>query len=139
MNYCKKIYYGSGEIQSETWYHNNKLHCDDGPARVAYLPSGKFQSIEWYQYGQLHRKCGPARIFYYLSDGRLSFKEWYLNGKLHRTDGPAEIYYNEFGGIKSEYWHLNDKDIYPKQWLEENGYEWPLTEQEQTEMILTIA
>ena len=109
MNYCKKLYYGSGEIQSETWYHNNKLHRDDGPARVAYLPSGEIHS-----------------------------ENWYLNNKLHRTDGPAVVHYNKSGKIIAKCWWINGSSIYPNEWLKENNYTWPLNKNQQTELILTI-
>ena len=103
-----------------------------------YYSSGEIQHEEWYQNGKYHRTDGPAIITYHMN-GEIACKEWLLNEKLHRTDGPAIIDYNLNGKIDIEYWILNGRRIYPKKWLQGNGYNWPLTEDQQTELTLTFA
>jgi hypothetical protein len=62
-----------------SWYHNGKLHREDGPA----LTDTDTGFEAWYVKGNLHKEDGPAMRD---STGKLS---WYVNGKLHREDGPA--------------------------------------------------
>ena len=54
---------------SKSWYINDKLHREDGPA-AEYANGSK----HWYLNGKLHRKDGPA-----IEDANGS-KSWYLNG-----------------------------------------------------------
>ena len=132
-------YYASGEIESEGWFLNNKFHRTAGPAYVTYFEfeDGKIECEQWYLNGELHREEGPAYIRYYYSGG-IEFEEWWVNGNLHRTDGPAFIEYSESGKIESEEWYLSGDDIYLEEWLKENSYKWPLTENQQTELLLTF-
>jgi hypothetical protein len=68
--------------QTRSWWHRNKLHRIDGPAREHTCPNGW---EEWYYRGLLHRAGGPAATD--------SFKRtWFQNGLLHREDGPARVY-----------------------------------------------
>lgn len=60
------------------WYRDGKLHRDDGPA--VQHPGG---SVEWWHNGLLHREGSPA------VESPSGRREWYRNGKLHRDDGPA--------------------------------------------------
>lgn len=53
----------------KSWYHNDKLHREDGPAVI--LTNG---SMFWCIDGNLHREDGPAIEH---PDG---IAEWYLNG-----------------------------------------------------------
>ena len=101
-----------------------------------YYKSGEILSKSWFSNGKLHRTGVSARIEYYKS-GKIHSEKWCLNGKLHRTDGPAAIYYYNDG--KVEDWFLNDVYIRPKLWLKENGYTYPLTEDQQTEFLLRFA
>ena len=64
----------------KAWYHNHKLHREDGPALIDIDGTRN-----WYKNGERHREDGPARIF---QDGE---QMWYQNGQKHRTDGPAVI------------------------------------------------
>ena len=109
MTNPKREYYSSGKIESEQWYLNGKLHREDGPAYIKYLYSGE-----------------------------LWIKEWYLNDQLHRINGPAIIEYLYSGEVGYEEWHLNGEEIYPEDWLKEHRYEWPLTKDQQIELILTF-
>jgi hypothetical protein len=77
------------------WFHNGKLHREDGPA-LEYDNGDKF----WYINGKLHRQDGPACEY---ADGG---KCWYLNGQLHRQDGPA-IEHADGGKC----WYLNGKKV----------------------------
>ena len=51
-----------------------------------------------------------------------------LNGKLHQTEK-----------IQHTSWYLYGKVISPKEWLLDNRYKWPLTNQQETEFLLTFA
>ena len=70
--------------------------------------------------------------------GELWYMVWYLDGCWHRTDGPARIVYTPSGKFRSIEWWLNGKLIFPENWLEENGYEWPLTKEQETEFLLVF-
>ena len=133
-------YYPSGKIHYEEWYNQNgKLHRIDGPAILDYFEfeDVKIEREQWYLNGKLHREKDPAYIKY-LYSGEIDYEEWWVNGNLHRTDGPAFIEYSESGKIEIEEWYLNGEDIYLDEWLKEHGYKWPLTEDQQTELLLTF-
>jgi hypothetical protein len=84
---------------TKSWYLDNKLHREDGPA-IEYSNGSKF----WYLNGKRHREDGPAIEW---SNGA---KEWYLDGKLHREDGPAIEY-----STGDKYWYLNGKELTEQQ------------------------
>ena len=63
------------------WYHNGKLHREDGPASE-WTDGTKL----WYRHGKKHREDGPA------VECPDSCKVWYRHGRLHREDGPAVLY-----------------------------------------------
>ena len=75
----EKKYYDSGHLYKETYFLDNIVHRDDGPAEICYYPSGKIAS-----------------------------EEYYVNGKRHRINGPAYITYEEYGDIISEQHWIND-------------------------------
>ena len=77
------------------WYHNDKLHREDGPA-IEWANGDK----HWYHNNKLHREDGPAIE---LTNGT---KHWYHKGKLHREDGPA---IERTNGDKE--WHINGKEL----------------------------
>lgn len=110
MTNPKRIYYPDGDLHSEKWHLNNKLHREDGPAYIRYNPSGK-----------------------------IDYEEWHLNGKLHRTDGPSFIIYNHSERISFQKWYLHGKEIYPYEWLKENRYKWPLNKEKEIEFLLRFA
>ena len=135
-----RTYYNSGEIHTELWLLNDEIHRTNCPAYIWYYRSKRIGIKEWYMHGNLHREGKPAVIQYHTS-GKISGEQWYLNGKYHRIDGPAYIGYYESNTrmVSGQFWHLNGLRIYPEEWLKENGYEWPLTEDQQTELILRFA
>ncbi len=110
------IFMKNGEIvakrtknkREEQWYRGDKLHRDDGPAKIIYSYSGAVHLQSWYQNGKVHRNDGPAYILFD-SNGKPEREFWHQNGKLHRIDGPAEIYYTN-GRIVEENWYQNDKE-----------------------------
>ena len=67
---------GVNENGTKSWWLNNKLHREDGPA-LEYVNGDKL----WYLNGNLHREDGPA---FEHANGD---KEWWLNGK-YITDNP---------------------------------------------------
>ena len=78
------------------WYHNNKLHREDGRPAVECADGSKY----WYLNDKLHREDGHAIE---CADGT---KHWYINGKSHREDGPAAEYADG-----SKYWYLNGESL----------------------------
>lgn len=70
------------------FYFNDKLHREDGPARIRYLNDDDEVDKYWYKHGELHRDKGPA--IEYSNETYL----WYKHGKLHREEGPAIIHDN---------------------------------------------
>jgi hypothetical protein len=86
----------------KSWYKNDKLHREDGPARI--WENG---AECWYRDGKIHREDGPARTW---GDGT---KEWWINDNLHREDGPAKIWPN---GEKE--WWLNYYFLSKEAWWE---------------------
>ncbi len=90
IEYTVKVY----EDRTE-WYHNNLLHCEDGPAIEWKAPSTHHHGRrEYWQNGKRHRVDGPALI---TEDGD---EFWFLNGDAHRKNGPAIVYIND----DCEYW-----------------------------------
>ena len=104
---------------------------------IKYYRTGEILSKSWHLNGIYHRTDGPAIIDYFKS-GEIQYEEWYLNNKQHRTNGPASISCYETGEIKNEYWWLNGKDVYPEEWLEKNGYKWPLNKEQEIEFLLVF-
>ena len=142
---------------------NYKPHKVDGPAEITYHPNGKVNDVRWYLNGKQHRTCGPADVKYRNDGIQINCETWYLDGKeynpngpsttkfyptgemqyeqhrmndeFHNTRGPAVISYTRSGNITEE-WYLKGKKIFPKRWLRKNQMSHPLTENQQTEMIL---
>lgn len=64
-----------------TWFMNDLIHRDNGPAR-----EWKDGTVEYFKEGKLHREDGPATIY---PNGDYAY---YINGKQHRVDGPSVQY-----------------------------------------------
>jgi hypothetical protein len=71
-----------GSVEWESWWLDDALHREDGPAHTKYRPNGSIES-----------------------------ESWYLSGKLHREDGPAWIEYRRDGSVESESWWLEDEKV----------------------------
>ena len=80
---------------SRSWFLNDKLHREDGPAIERINGCGN-----WFLNGKLHREDGPAITH---ADG---YEAWYLNGKRHREDGPAVEYAHGDSA-----WYLNGQQL----------------------------
>jgi len=83
------------EDGSKTWYLNDELHREDGPA-IENANGDK----RWYLNGQLHREDGPS------CEWANGDKSWLLNGQLHREDGPAVEY-----SSGDKLWYLNGEEL----------------------------
>jgi hypothetical protein len=86
----------------KTYYLNDKVHREDGPAMIT--PNG---DKYWMMHDVQHRVDGPATE---LADGS---KFWFVHGKRHRLDGPACQVIKmsidaENMSIYNEWW-INDK------------------------------
>lgn len=131
----KEHLFKSKTIRSLDYYNSNKIHRDNGPARIDYNEDGSKYSEAWYKLDLIHRDDGPAYILYD-EEGEPALKRWYLlgeqhseasftarkqgldyldtgdeelfmrNGLLHKTDGPARIYYNQDRIVRVEYYQF---------------------------------
>ena len=102
----EKKYYDSGHLYKETYFLDNIVHRDDGPAEICYYPSGKIASEEYYVNGKRHRINGPAYITYEEYGDIISEQHW-INDMAHRLDGPAFIQHYEYD-ITRETYFVND-------------------------------
>jgi hypothetical protein len=75
---------------SRRWYHEGKLHRDQGPAEITTCGT-----MRWLRHGQLHRVGMPAVVH---STGDLYFFE---DGELHREGGLPAV---EYHTMETEYW-----------------------------------
>ena len=82
------------------------FHRKDGPAEIWYYKNGQIETESWWMNNKHHRKDGPSYIWYY-ENGQVHSEFWCLNNKQHRKDGPAEIWYYENGEINSGHWFYN--------------------------------
>ena len=77
----------NGQIRSECFYLNDKLHNEHGPAERA-----------WYENGQLLREY------------------FYLNDKFHNEHGPAKRVWYENGHLLCEYFYLKGEELTESEW-----------------------
>lgn len=103
-NPYKAIHYQNGEKKKEikydylnskldelTYYKNNKIHNENGPAQIKYFPSGCMKSEIYFKNNEIHREDGPAIVRYLdlknIPDNvvRKYWKahEWWQNGVPH--------------------------------------------------------
>ena len=108
ITYTVEIY----EAGSERWFHNDKLHREDGPA-IQLANGDKW----WYLNDKRHREDGPAIE---MANGD---KFWYLNDKLHREDGPAVENAKWLKSIRTpngdKRWFLNGKGLSESKWKQQ--------------------
>jgi len=86
------------------WYKNDKIHRDDGPARISIFGS----SVEHYYYRNdlLHRVLKPAFIEW--DNGIKSYECYYIKNVRHNPIGPARIwYFPSYDFYRSFYIHGN--------------------------------
>jgi antitoxin component YwqK of YwqJK toxin-antitoxin module len=138
--YCEKSYCAE-KLCSECYYKDStkqKLHREDGPAKIEYYRNGNIEHEEYYKDGVLHREDGPVQTSYYEmgsdrkqserylirdSEGEIIddiFIAYYSNGNVeyeshskgnndHRENGPARIWYREDGSKECEKYFIEDK------------------------------
>ena len=105
-------YWPSGELKSQSWFSNNKLHKEGAPASISYYKDGTPAGEAWFIEGKPHRVGGPAWKVNFTS-GAPQTEFWYIKNKLHRIEGPAEIYYSPEGNIVKET-HRRKGDLFRK-------------------------
>jgi hypothetical protein len=111
------IYYESGNVFIERYFHKGKKTRTSGPSEINYHKIGNIVYEEYTLNNKLHKEDGPARISYY-SNGNTENENYFLNNKQHRLNGPALIFKNENGNITyKEYW-INGSFYYEKDYLE---------------------
>ena len=83
MNNPKYIYYyENGQISSEYYYLNDKIHREDGPAIIYYYYNGQISYEYYYLNDNRHRENGPAYIHYH-KNGKIDYEEYYLNNVIY--------------------------------------------------------
>jgi len=73
----------------------------------------RYNTIEesYYVNDQLHREDGPAYTIYERYSGKIVRQIYYINGKTHRRNGPAIICYDEKGFIVAQAYYFNDEKV----------------------------
>jgi hypothetical protein len=102
---------GEPRVLSITFKHKNKMHRENGPARIWYNPDGSVEIEKWYRRGEPHRKGGPAIVYYYPS-GEIdyTFTEWWQDGIRLNEDGtPYTDDEDEYWMDEDEYWMDDDE------------------------------
>lgn len=94
----------------ESYFVDNKLHREDGPASIERRPNGTVIE-QWFRDGKLHRDNGPASNVRYA--GGSAVEEWYRDDRLHREDGPAVITHRADGTVTEEWFH-NGSPVRPR-------------------------
>jgi len=61
-----------------TWYYDNKLHRDGGPAVTRWHANGQLALKRWMRHGKRHREDGPA-LLEWNGKGELVTKRWFIN------------------------------------------------------------
>lgn len=89
---------------SRFWYHNTKLHRDDGPASITYHPT-LTTLIKYYKIGYTKSKKYKDCLMVH---------SWYHNGKRHRIDGPALIQSDGYVAYYLEGVYLTEKKFKSK-------------------------
>ena len=114
ITYTVEIY----EAGSERWFHNDKLHREDGPAvenakwlKSIRTPNGDkrwflngkgLSESKWKQQVKKSDCSGNPSFTYTVEISDTGDKRWYLNGKLHREDGPA------IETTNGKHWYINN-------------------------------
>jgi len=111
------IVYQNHEIVFESYYVNNKLHREDGPAVINYSINGGLYYEMYCIDGNIHREDGPAHISKLNGN---TIHKFYINNKLHRTDGPAIIEYDNDNNIIHEYFYIYNKSLTKHQFIFNN-------------------
>jgi hypothetical protein len=86
-----------------SYYLNDQLDREDGPAVVRASRVGGGVTERWYHQDRLHRADGPAQITIF-SDGRRA-EYYYADGLKHRIGGPAFVGYHPDGTVAQEHWY----------------------------------
>jgi antitoxin component YwqK of YwqJK toxin-antitoxin module len=114
----KVAYRANGKVSNESYYLNDKLHRENGPAFIDYDANGKVYYESYYLNDKLHRENGPAYIAYD-ENGKVSSEQYYLNGNTHRENGPACITYDKNGKVYYEGHYLNGIYFTKENWEKE--------------------
>jgi len=97
-------------VRSISFYKNDLLHRDDGPAYIYYDDDGQIIYEEYYQNGKYHRSDDKPAIIVYFETGSIHSVKYLQKGKLHRTDDkPAMIVYSKSGNIVTEKYYRYHK------------------------------
>lgn len=90
------VYYPNGNVKSRICYLNDKIHNDNGPAKIQYYENGVVYCIQYFKYG-FYCNTGPIIITFY-PNGHVKSKDY------NRTDNKyiGHIEYYENGNVKIE-------------------------------------
>lgn len=79
-DYPSSIRYCTSFLMEAKWYNNDKVtRAGDKPARISYYHNGEVLSEEWLENDKIHRVTGPANILH-SSVREEIIKEYYVNG-----------------------------------------------------------
>ncbi len=98
--------------------NNNRYHNINNPAIIWYSISGEIRSEEWYYNGRVHNSHGgPAKILYYYPEEGGGRKEEYYSfiGKykeiIYKENISDENIFDEKGNVKSKITFKNGKRL----------------------------
>ncbi len=77
--------------------------------------NGQLQFESFFLNDQLHNEHGPAIRFWY-ENGRPWFERFFLNGKSHNEHGPAERSWYENGQLRTERFYLKGEELTESEW-----------------------
>jgi hypothetical protein len=95
-----------GTLWDRSYYCDDLLHREDGPAYELFNKNTTRASCIWYIRGKRHREDGPAHEIFSF-DGTLTYCAWYIDNKLHRNDGPAKEHFSSDGRRTGAAYYLN--------------------------------
>ena len=86
----ERTYYKNGNISSERYLKNNKLHREDGPVLIRYYQNGNIYEEKYYE------------------NGNILCEMYLINGMAHRLNGAAHAEYFENWEIDQQYYFIDD-------------------------------
>jgi hypothetical protein len=97
-----KYYYPSGVKKEKSYWSEDGLSRDDGPAVIKYDKDGAIFRREYWVGGVRHRAGGMPAI--YEHNGRRECSEYWEFGQRHRDDWPAVNVHDKSGVRLHQFW-----------------------------------
>jgi len=77
---------------------------------IAYYENGNIKSTSYFINDQLHNNNGPAYTSY-CENGNKQYKSYFINGSRHNDNGPAIIRYDDNDNIQHEAYFINGAEL----------------------------